>query len=113
MTKNPLSEKMFLDKFYAVTEVVRTVHVQAGDTSYRIEINKHYTNPKTPFTASYFVKHQVPSPEAKIGAETLDTYLLDTSPPWVAERTPEAALGAALGFLGDRHPKKAAGAAGS
>jgi hypothetical protein len=101
MTKDPLDERLFLDKFYEVTEVIRTVHVHAGDSHYRIEINKHYTNPKTPFTASYFVKHQVPNPE-------VDSYLLDTSLPWVAERTPEAALATALGFLGDRHPKIAA-----
>jgi hypothetical protein len=81
MRKDPLGEKLFLDKFYEVTEVIRTVHVQAGDSHYRIEINKHYTNPKTPFTASYFVKHQVPNPEAKIEGETLDSYLLDTSLP--------------------------------
>jgi hypothetical protein len=106
MRKDPLGEKMFLDKFYEVTEVIRTVHVQAGDTHYRIEINKHFTNPKTPFTASYFVKHQVPNPEAKLEVETLDTYLIDGSLPWVSERTPEAALATALGFLSDRHPKK-------
>jgi hypothetical protein len=108
MGRDPLGEKIFLDKFYEVTEVVRTVHVQAGDSHYRIEVNKHRSNPQTPFTVRYFVKHQVPSPEAKIGAETLDTYLLDTSQPWVAERTPEAALATALSFLGDRHPKTAA-----
>jgi len=108
MGKDPLGEKIFLDKFYGVSEVVRTVHVQAGESHYRIEINKHHINPRTPFTARYFVKHQVPSPEVRIGAETMDTYLLDTSPPWVGERTPEAALATALSFLADRHPKKAA-----
>jgi len=108
MRKDPLGEKLFLDKFHEVTEVIRTVHVQAGDSHYRIEINKHYTNPKTPFTARYFVKHQVPNPEAKIEGETLDSYLLDTSLPWVAERNPEAALTTALGFLGGRYPRKAA-----
>jgi len=50
----------------------------------------------------------VPNPEAKIEGETLDSYLLDTSLPWVAERNPEAALTTALGFLGGRYPRKAA-----
>ena len=105
MRKDPLSEKVFLDKFQEVTEVIRTVHVQAGGAHYRIEINKHYTNPRTPFTATYFVKHQVPNPEAKLESESLGSYLHDVSLPWVNERTPEEALATALGFLGDRHPK--------
>ncbi len=32
MRKDPLGEKLFLDKFHEVTEVIRTVHVQAGDS---------------------------------------------------------------------------------
>ena len=42
MRNDPLGERLFLDKFYEVTEVIRTVYVQAGDSHYRIEINKHY-----------------------------------------------------------------------
>jgi hypothetical protein len=106
--KDPLSEKTVLERFYEVREVVRAVCVQAGDSDYRIEIYKHYTNPQTPFTAGYFVKHQVPKPQPAIEGETLDSYQLDNSLPWVAERTAESALATALSFLRDRHPKKPA-----
>lgn len=103
---DPLKEKLFLEKFYEVKELVRTVEVEADDTCYRIEICKHYTNAKTPFVASYFVQHKVPHPASQIAGETLDSFLLDTSLPWVAEESADAALATALSFLGDRHPKK-------
>jgi len=103
---DPLKAKLFLEKFYEVKELVRTVEVDADDVCYRIEVYKHYTNPKTPFVASYFVQHKVPHPASQVAGETLDSFLLDTSLPWVAERTAEEALATALSFLGDRHPKR-------
>lgn len=102
---DPLEKSIFLEKFSEVRELVRTVELSAGDTSYRLEIFKHVTNPKTPFVVDYFVKHQIPKPNAQLKGETLDVYLLDTSLPWVAERSPDAALATALGFIGDGHPK--------
>lgn len=104
--KDPLQQKIVLDKFYEVKEIVRTVHVQAGDEQYRLEIYKHYTNPKTPYVASLFVKREMPAPEADVEGETLGCYVLDVSFPWVAKDSAQEALVDALDFLENRHPKR-------
>ena len=103
---DPLKEKIFLDKFHGVTELVRTVDVSLNDDEYRIEVYKHHTNEQTPYTACCFVKREVRLANPEPGLEERYAYLLDGSFPWVSAKSGDAALGEALSFLEERNPKR-------
>ena len=105
--KDPLAEKTFVDKFVEVKELVRTVDVRAGNTDYRLEIYRHYTNEQTPYVVGYFVRRNVPNLESELKGGTADAFFLDNSLPWVSATSPGQALARALGFLQDRHRRQA------
>jgi hypothetical protein len=101
--KDPLAAKAVVGKFEEVKELVRTVYLRAGDTDYRLEIYRHYTNPQTPYVVSYFVGHKIPHPNPKFQGRTIDAFFVDSSLPWAHGTSPEQALARALDFLQDRH----------
>jgi hypothetical protein len=103
---DPLAEKTFVDKFVEVKELVRTVDVRAGDADYRLEIYRNYSNAQTPYVVHCFVRRKVLRSEPEFKGQTIDALSLDGS---LLERgaSPEQALARALGFLHDRHRRRA------
>jgi hypothetical protein len=89
---------VYQDRFNSLEEVVQTVYVDAGDNEYRIDVckKKHPNDPHADhFVIRYFVKR---------GNQYVDD---DTALPWADGRTKETALGEALGFIEERHLRKA------
>lgn len=104
---DPLAAKTLIDKFEEVKELVRTIHVRAGDTDYRLEIYRHHSNSQTPYVVGCFVQRKVPDAESELKGRPTDAFFLDPSLPSSTGTSAEQALGRALSFLGDRHPKNA------
>src|ERR1700693_3753463 len=95
MTSTQLPFSAFEEKFDSLHEVIQTVHVDAGDANYRIEVRKSHHNSATAprFVIRYFIKR---------GNQFVED---DTGLPWADVRTPESALAEALGFISERHPR--------
>ncbi len=103
---DPLAEKTFVDDFGEVKELVRTVDVRAGDTDYRLEVYRNYSNAQTPYVVHCFVRRKVLRPEPELKGQTIDALSLDGS--LLEQGTgPEQALARALRFLRDRHRRQA------
>jgi hypothetical protein len=89
---------VFQDRFNSLEEVVQTVYVDAGDNEYRVEVRKkkHPNDPHADhFVINYFVKR---------GRRYVDD---DTGLPWADGHTKEGALTEALGFIEEKHPRRA------
>ena len=102
--------------FSEVYEVVRTVIIVMDDETYRIEVQKCYSNPKVPYTARYWVQENVtvqptyPQTGDKFDRKPEEMAVwIHYDLPWVAQNDPDIALSQALEFLAEGKRRKGKG----
>ena len=92
--------------FSSVEEVLKTVIIEAGNGTYRIEVMKSYTYDGT-FSSHHFTAHVYVLAELEMQTnDGRDVVVWTTYEdfPWVHQDTADGALGSALSFLEERVP---------
>jgi len=95
-------------RFNEVYEIVRTVEIVSNHHTYRIDVQRDYSNPTSAYQVAWWTEEEIvaqpafPQTSGRFDREPeVMSIWTRASMPWVSQSTAEAALASALSFIAE------------